>query len=274
MTYLRPHKLPLSRRKRAALGSAVFLIFLVILVQWSLPSVFPGLFTSLAVPFWRERFSIESGALRSPAELLAENAALQTELAALKLYVASSSVAMLQTENAELKALLGRASTTPSPYVLAAVLARPQWVPYDGLTIDLGRSDGVSTTSLVYAPGNVLIGRVVSVLSRTSEVALLSSPGETYNVFIGADRLPATAVGRGDGQYRAELSHGSSVAAGDFVSDPSLYDGPFGVVVSVVSGPSNPFDEILIAPPVNVSGLRWVLLQLNSPDKNLKPKSK
>jgi cell shape-determining protein MreC len=142
------------------------------------------------------------------------------------------------------------------------------------LTIDLGQSDGVSSTSLVYAPGNVLVGRVVSVLSHTSEVALLSSPGETYNVFVGENRLPATAVGRGGGQYRAELPHGSAVAAGDFVSDPSLYDGPFGVVVSTIAGPSNPFDEILIAPPVNISGLHWVLLQVNSPDKSLKPRSK
>jgi cell shape-determining protein MreC len=274
MTYLRPHKPSLSRHKRAAIGCAVFLVFLVALIQWSFPSAFPGLFTSLAVPFWRERFSIENGALRSPAELLSENAALERELVALKLEIASSSVAMLQTENAELKTLLGRASTTPSPYVLAAVLARPSAVPYDGLTIDLGSSDGVSTTSLVYAPGNVLIGRIVSVLSRTSEVALLSSPGETYNVLIGENRLPATAVGRGGGQYRAELPHGSAVAIGDFVSDPSLYDGPFGVVVSVVAGSPNPFDEILIAPPVDVSQLHWVLLQTSSTDKSLKPRSK
>lgn len=274
MTYLRPHKPPLSRHKRALIGCAVFLVFLVVLIQWSFPSVFPGFFTSLAVPFWRERFSIENGALRSPAELLSENAALQRELAALEVKTASSSVAMLETQNAELKTLLGRASTTPSPYVLAAVLARPSAVPYDGLTIDLGWNDGVSTTSLVYAPGNVLIGRIVSVLSHTSEVALLSSPGETYDILVGESRLPATAVGRGGGQYRAELPHGSAAQIGDFVSDPSLYDGPFGVVVSVVAGSPNPFDEILIAPPVDASELRWVLLQINSPDKVSKPRSK
>jgi cell shape-determining protein MreC len=154
--------------------------------------------------------------------------------------------------------LMGRASTTP--YILAAVLKHPPRAAYDELIIDAGLDAGFSVGNNVYAVGDLLIGRVFQVLGQTSKVRLFSSPGGTYPVMIGPDHAPATAIGRGGGQYAAELPRDIKVSEGDFVVVPSLNAKPFGVVTSISADPAEPFETILFAPPVNVYSLRWVLV--------------
>lgn len=220
----------------------------------------PGLFMSAAAPFWQTEFSISSGSLRSPAQLLAENESLKRRLAEIEAQVASSSIGALIQENLEFKAQLGRASSTPR--LLSAVLARPPLAPYDELVIDVGQDKKVGTTTLVYAAGGVLIGRVRESYAHTSKVTLFTSPGQSYAVNIGPSHIPAMAIGQGGGQYLAQVPHGSAVQAGDFVSDSSLNDGDFGSVVHISTDQSNPFDSVLIAPPVNVYQLRWVYLSV------------
>ena len=258
MTYLRPRKTAASSRSRLAAYSAGAAIVIVALILWRVPSFFPGLFMSVARPFWRTEFSIQSGALSSPGQLLSENESLKMQLSGLELSIASTSVEAVLQENTELMAMLGRASSTP--VVLAAVLSRPPYMPYDELIIDRGSGDGIASDTLVYSPEMVLIGRVSALYSQTSAVTLFTSSGQKYSVLIGSDHIPADAVGRGGGQYQAEVPHGSAVAVGDAVSDQSLGDRDFGVVVSVSSDPSSPFDQVIFAPPVNIYQLRWVLL--------------
>ena len=258
MTYLLPHKTAASRRLRLASISAGAAVILIVLMIWRVPSFFPGLFMSVARPFWRTEFSIQSGALGSPGQLLSENESLKRQLSDLQLSIASTSIEAILQENADLKAMLGRASTTPS--VLAAVLSRPPFMPYDELIIDRGADDGIGSGTLVYSPEMVLIGRISALYSQTSAVTLFTSPGQKYNVLIGSSNVPAVAGGRGDGQYEAQVPHGSAIQAGDIVSDSSLNDLDFGVVVSVTADPSDPFDQVLFAPPINIYQLRWVLL--------------
>ena len=149
----------------------------------------------------------------------------------------------------------------PSPYTLAAILVHPPFSVYDEFIIDAGADHGLSTTSLVYAPGGILIGRVADVMSQTSKVLLFSSPGERYEVMIGSGHAPATASGRGGGQYEAELPSNTSVSIGDFVLAPSLSDKAFGIVTSVANSPTMPFETVFFAPPVNIYQLRWVLVK-------------
>ena len=258
MTYLLPHKTAASRRARILVGAAGAAVILIALTLWLAPAFFPGLFMAVARPFWRAEFSMQSGALESPGQLLSESESLKRELSDLRLSIASTSVEATLQENIGLRAMLGRASTTP--VILAAVLSRPPFMPYDELIIDRGSDDGIGSGTLVYSPEMVLIGRVSGLYPQTSAVTLFTSPGQKYNVFIGSSDLPAVAVGRGGGQYQAQIPHGSAIAAGDIVRDPSLDDKEFGIVVSVTADPSDPFDRALFAPPVNVYRLRWVLL--------------
>lgn len=261
MIYSHRHNSPQKRLARVVGIVFAVAVLLIGLIQWRAPQLFPGLAASMARPFWRAEFAIKSGSLRSSQDLLAENESLKRELESFRLSIASTSISLLFDENAELRSILGRASTTPR--TLAAVLARPPHAPYDELIIDLGRRDGVTETTMVYAPGEVLIGRVSAVFSETSSVRLFSSSGTTYDVFIGSTNIPATAIGRGGGYYVAELPHGTAAVAGDTVSDSAgLGNGIFGNVISVSNDPSSTFDQALIAPPINIFGLRWVLLDI------------
>lgn len=260
MTYLRPHNRERTRRNRTIAVIVIVIAAVVGMTQALAPHAFPVFFNAIARPFWREKFAFESGAFRTPSQILAENEELSRQLSDLRMAYASSSIAVMENQNRELLAVFGRASTTPRQFVLGAVLAKPGTLPYDVLIVDVGREDGISTTSLVYAPGRVLIGHIKELYARSAKVVLYSSPRETYSVAIGEKRVPATAVGRGGGQYEAEVPHGSNIQAGETVVTASLYDRAFGVVVSVITDPSNPFDKILVAPPVNIFELRYVLV--------------
>lgn len=257
MTYLVRHNRPADTRRRVIIYTSGVIVVIIALFQFFMPHFLPGLWTSLARPFWRAEFSISSGTLSSQDQLLNENEELKRELA--DDAVRMQSVNALQDENTQLMTILGRASTTP--YILAAVLKRPPYSPYDELIIDIGKDHTVSTTSLVYAPGNVLIGRVTDVMSDTAKVVLLSSPGQQYQVLVGAAHTPATATGRGGGQYQAQVSRDVKVQEGDYISDPSLNDRIFGIVTTVLSDPADPFATVLFAPPVNLYQLKWVLVQ-------------
>ncbi len=280
MTYLQTHKRPYQRLKQTISLIVVFIILIIIVIQLTLPHVFPGLFTAIARPFWRTEFSIESGSLDAPEALLQEKESLLRKLSEAQVRI--DTIQAIEQENAELKVLLGRepaasalasASTTPTysktsteagkQGILAAVLKRPPFAAYDELIIDIGVDHELATTSLVYIPGDVLIGRVIDVLGTTAKVKLFSSSGESYSVFIGPTHSVATAVGRGGGQYEAQVSSDTVVEEGDFVLSSFLNDKPFGVVRAVLLDPTQPFKTILFAPPVNIYQLRWVLVKNN-----------
>jgi cell shape-determining protein MreC len=260
---------------------AAGIVIVIIAVQLLVPHFLPSIFTTIARPFWRMEFSVGSGSLDSPQALLAENESLKTQLAALN--VQQQSVQAVANDNSELLALLGRtdaspaniqsatststASSTPISYlrsipgrILAAVLVRPPIISYDELLIDIGADHGIAPGSKVYAPGNILIGSTTDILGQTSKVKLFSSPGETYSVIIGSSHIPATAVGRGGGQYQAEVPQASKINQGDTVSDSSISDAPFGIVTAVLANPADPFETVLFAQSVNIYQLRWVLV--------------
>ncbi len=236
----------------------MIVVFVIVgLFVWA-PHFFPAIFNSIARPFWRMEFSLQSGSLHSPEQLLNENENLKRQL--LDAQVRLQTIQMTEIENAEFKAMMGRASTTPR--ILSAVLKRPPFSKYDELIIDAGQDKGFSTTSTIYASGNILIGKVSDVLGETSKVTLFSSPGQKYDVLIGSQHAPATAIGRGGGQYEAQLSRDTKVVEGDIVISLSLNNKAFGIVTGVLSDPAQPFETVLFAPPVNVYQLRWVLVDV------------
>ncbi|MEK7609593.1 MAG: rod shape-determining protein MreC [Patescibacteria group bacterium] len=290
MTYLQTHNRPYRSRARVVGYTIAVLVVIIVLLQISTPHFFASIFTSLARPFWRTEFSVLSGSLRSSESLLNQNEGLKRQLTDAQ--VRLDAIQAIELENTELKSLLGRESFivesiinpsstgTSTIYVvpkysfiskmtskelesriLSAVLKRPPFLPYDGLIIDIGRDYNLSTSSLIYAVGNVLIGRVVDILPSTAKVKLFSSPGEKYEVLIGAEHIPATAIGRGGGQYEAQISRDTSVKEGDFVINSALNDKPFGIVFMVLSDPTQAFETVLFAPPVNIYQMRWVLVE-------------
>ena len=297
MTYLVNHNQPARRHKKmlASIFTAVVIVCLII-VRFA-PHFIPSIFTTIARPFWRMEFSLQSGALRSPEALLNENEDLKRQLTDLTVRMQSTSI--LEQENSDLEAMLGRtinfASSTATSTatgttttsltlsaklapktnakvktlfvqpVLSAVLAHPPFAPYDELVIDIGSDYAVTVGNNVYAPGNVLIGHISDVLSNTSKVELLSSPSNSFEVLIGSQTVTATAHGRGGGQYSAELSHDAVVQVGDLVIMPSIDRTVVGIVGAVVTDPANSFETVLFAPPASIYGLRWVMVNTSLP---------
>jgi cell shape-determining protein MreC len=257
MTYLQ------ARKKTFGTGTKVLIIGCVLVaviffgLQMIRPGIFSSFFAAVARPFWRTQFAIQADALKTPEGLLQENSDLKRKLEEADVRLATTKA--LEDENAELKSILGR-DTSP-PFILAAVLKRPPAINYDELIIDAGQDLGFKVNDYVFAPGNILLGRIVQVLSDTSKVKLFSSPGEKFEILIGANHVPAVAVGRGGGQYEAQLPRGMNISQGDIISVPSLNTKNFSEVVEVISDPAQPFETILIAPQVNVYQLKWVLVE-------------
>ncbi len=261
MTFLINSRELASRRNgRQKVAAFIFIgsVLAFAVIQWLAPHFLPALFTSIARPFWRAEFSIESGSLKSPQELLAENEALRLRLVEAEIKLMT--VGAVELENSELRTMLA-VSSSSSQFMLAPVLTRPPFAPYDEFIIDGGIDRGFSVGDKVYAPGNILIGSIADALDRTSKVILFSSPDQTHQVLIGESNTPATAVGRGGGQYSAQVSREVKVIEGDFVTNPSLNDRPFGIVNSVLNEPAEPFQTVLFASPVNLYQLRWVLVE-------------
>ena len=256
MTYIQNHN---STSKKSARGAAIIVLLLLLVIgaiRFLLPNTFAGLLTAIARPFWRVEYSISSGQLQSAEALLGANQELLRKLddADVKL----QSVSAVLADNEQLKSLMGRASTTDG--VLAAVLKKPPYAPYDELILDAGSDMGFAMGDMVYASGNVPIGKISEVLAHSSKVLLFSSPGQTFNVLVGKSNVPAAAIGRGGGQYGAELPRTIDVSEGDFVSIPSLKSNLYGTINAVISDPSQPFETILFSAPVNIYQLRWVLV--------------
>ena len=292
--YIRTSKRPGEKRNRtiAMIGSGIVIV--IILIQLISPHFLPALFTTIARPFWRMEFSVASGSLDSEASLLAQNQALKIQLQ--EVMSEDSSADMVRSQNSEILALFGRSTTSasstiltsvttatssatstltgnsfnlsdlvnPNNRVLAAILVRPPLAPYDELVVDAGADQGIAVGSRVYAPGNILIGTTTDVLGETSKVTLLSSSGQTYPVIIGASHISATAVGRGGGQYEAQVPQATVIAVGDLVSDTSFSDGTFGKVTAILNNPTDPFETVLFSAPINIYQLRFVLVDTSN----------
>jgi len=240
-------------------GILIFIIAIVVIRFFS-PQLFPNLFTAIARPFWRIEFSLLNGQLRSTESLLSEKEDLIRKLEVANLRTQTASIIMI--ENDQLKSLMGRASSTDM--ILSAVLRMPPNAPYDELLIDAGTDYDFKVDNMIYAAENVPVGKIVEVLSHSSKVRLFSSPGQKFEVLIGNNRIRATALGRGGGQYEAELPRDSVIAEGDSVSIPSLTTNLYGVVDKVISDPSDPFETILFSAPIDLYKIRWVLVDTRS----------
>lgn len=255
MIYLKEHKN--NRKRKIVILFIIFVFSIFILVQIFLPHLLSAIFITVASPFWRAGFSIESGSLLSREELLKKNEELKIKLE--ETLARIDSVEYLEFENRELKKIFDSTSTSSS-YILSAVIKKPPLVSYDEYIIDVGRDKDISTTSVIYSIGDVPIGKVEEVFGNISKVVLFSSFGQKQEVIIGEQNIPSVAIGKGGGQYEVELPKGLNIKEGDFVLSATYKGKPMGRVVSIDSDNTLPFQKIYFSAPINIYQLRWVLV--------------
>ncbi len=166
----------------------------------------------------------------------------------------------IEKENAELRALMTQATSTPT--LLAGVVARPPYSPYDSLVIDQGEQDGVVENAPVYYGSGRTLGYVRKVFDNYALVTLLSSPEVESTVYVFGANVFTTAYGEGGGVIRLSIPQGVRVTEGDVVVLPSLDGGVVGAVSSVQSIPTEPEQHAYVVLEVPMQSIRVVRVAL------------
>jgi cell shape-determining protein MreC len=160
-------------------------------------------------------------------------------------------------ENARLKEILGRKKENLSLF-LASILAKPNQSPYDTLVIDAGAKQGLREGSLVFAFGDLPIGRVGLVYDNSAKVILFSSAGEKTQAIISGQDVFMELVGRGGGNFEMILPRDFVIKKGDQVVMPGASTYLLAIAETTISDPRDPFLKALLVSPVNMQALKFV----------------
>lgn len=163
----------------------------------------------------------------------------------------------LANENQNLKELLGRLGENHH-YILGTILAKPNITLFDTLVLDIGEDKGVSVGDLVFAYGNIPLGKVSEVYAKTSKVTLFTNPGEKTNAVISSTNTYIDLIGRGGGNFEIILPRDFTLAEGENVLLPDLNNYLIAKVVSVISDARDSYQKALLISPVNIQELKFV----------------
>ncbi len=197
---------------------------------------------------------------RDKSNLEGENEALRRKLGEQNAMMSDHDT--LTKENSELKEALGRKSENDS-LVLSAILSKPNRSPYDTLVIDAGTSEEVESGDLVFAAGNVPIGRVKEVYPFSSKVVLFSTSREKTEVVLSEENVFIEIIGRGGGNFEMVLPRESDIQKGAEVALPGIRPYVVGIVETVISDPRDAFAKALLVSPVNIYELKFVQVKIN-----------
>jgi cell shape-determining protein MreC len=260
MTYLKPDNRRKNKRARFYIVVGVCLVILILL------SVFaPHLFSPIIQAVDRPVSSASSGIGGGLADFLAffrTKAGLEQENANLESDLAADQAVIVERDfyEDEASTLLDLASSSPANFVIAPIISKPGFSPYDTFVIGIGSHDDVKAGQAVLTDKTTVIGRVSSAEGGSATVILASSPGESTSVLVGSTSIETTATGLGGGNFQIKLPRSVTVKVGDFVSLASSPQEMFGVIGSVEAGPSDSFETALFRSPINVNALRFVFV--------------
>ncbi len=259
-----------NTKRNILIAFFVLMVLVSVFYFWS-GAIFYGISTAahyVSEPLWKAGNRVTNTAssygalLDSKGTLEERNDELEREIEELRLKLLSKN--LLLQENKELKATLGRVSSRE--VVLAAVLAKPNNSPYDTLIIDVGKDKGIEKGDKVLVAGEIVIGTIGEVYAHSSKVELYSSPGLTHNVTVREGTIPATAYGKGAGNFEITLPRDVPIALDDVVTIPDTDIIVLGSILHVEKDPNSPFQTIFVKSPVNFSELRWVEVVTSSPE--------
>ena len=201
------------------------------------------------------------GSFSFKKNLIKENESLRSQLNENNLQMQNYNNVL--DENIKLKEILDRKNEKIS-LILGAILAKPGVNPYDTLLIDIGEDHNLKIGDLVFARGNVPIGRVHDVYMNTSNVVLFSSSGEKTEVVSSGTSLGKGGeafmqiIGRGGGNFEMILPRDLNIPKGTTFSLPGINSDVVAVVNSTLSDPRDSFAKALLSSPVNVQELKFV----------------
>jgi cell shape-determining protein MreC len=163
-------------------------------------------------------------------------------------------------ENDGLKEILGR-KNEKVPMVLGAILSKPNQSIYDTLVVDVGTKQGIKVGDIVFALGNVPIGRVSFISPNSSKVILFSNAGEKTQALISGKNIFMEIIGRGGGNFEMILPRDFTLQKGDQVVLPGINPYVLAIVQTIISDSRDPFNKALLTSPVNIQELKFVEIE-------------
>jgi cell shape-determining protein MreC len=194
-----------------------------------------------------------SGGLSTRASLARENQALRSELA---LHIEENARYNAVIEENEVLHTLAALAGEEGAGVSARVLTSYRTSPYGTFTINAGEREGVAEGNVVLTPGGFILGSVTNVDAFSATVESLFAPGKETDFIVGDSAF--TAIGRGGGNTKAEISREAAVAEGMFATAPAYGGRTAGLVGHIEIASSSATQTLFIRIPVNLATLKFV----------------
>ena len=253
-----------KKAQRTKFFKIAFCVIILIILFYFRSGIFNG-FSYMAGGLFRpililgnnvgEKFGNLSAYFISKNSLYLQNQNFQAQLNEEEMRMANYN--SISDENIGLKEILGRKDPKIN-MILAVILSKPNQSIYDTLIIDAGIKQGLQTGNVVFALGNVPIGRIAEVYPNSSKVVLFSNAGEKTQVVITGNNIFMEIIGRGGGNFEMILPRDLTLQKGDQVVLPGINPYVLAVVETVISDPRNPFTKALLSSPANIQELKFV----------------
>ncbi len=262
MSYLLDRKN--KRKKIAFVASAI--IFLGVFLYFRAP-IFSFL-SAISQQVFKPAIYLKNNLARSFSgwgAVFSSKRSLSAEIDALKLQLLENEARTenynsILDENERLKEILDRASNNKN-FLLSAILSKPNKSPYDTMLVDAGGDLGVKEGDLVFALGNIPVGRVAEVYSESSKVILFSTSGEKTEVLVDGRNTFIEIIGRGGGNFEMVLPRDFELSKDSTVSLPGITPYTVAAVKAIVSDPRDSFTKALLVSPVNMHDIKFVQIR-------------
>ena len=247
--------------KRKQVFQVIFLSVLVIAIGMLVPRIFSGLAAVIMYPIHSTNTWLAESSSLIPV-FIRDRQSLENEIESLKnqiVVISGSDVTQqrLLEENNRLRQLLGANTETR---VAAAVIARPDELPYDLLQVDRGSTHGVEIGAPVFIGEDIVIGLVIHTAPTYSFVELITTPDFQATAFISGPNVVATLEGMGGGVARVRVPQGVPLAVGNLVYLPSIEPSVFGRISHIENRPTQPEQYGYISPDTSIYSLYHVTI--------------
>jgi rod shape-determining protein MreC len=220
------------------------------------------------LPFYASRWVGRS--FNDRTELLEENDRLKRQQ--INFNVRLQKLAMLEAENARLRAIL-ESSAKVADRVLIAEILSVDLDPYrHRFAIDKGLTDGVYVGQALLDAGGV-VGQVIRAEPLSSEAVFISDADHALPIRVNRNGLRTLALGTGNLRQLQlpYLPNNADIEAGDLLVSSGLGEAfpagyPVAEVTLVERMPGEPFARILAVPTASLDRDREVLLVWPDPD--------
>lgn len=195
-------------------------------------------------------FSSKSSLIKENAELKDQNMSLQLQ---------TQDYQNILNENQELKGMAGGSKER----ILARILSKPPYSPFDTLVIQAGSAEGIAPGNKIYLSDTIVIGVVTDVTIHTSLVTLFSSSDQKITGEDVRTGVSYEIVGRGGSNLSITVPKEADILWGDTIVYPGISPEVIGTVYYIDTNSQTSFKTAYLRVPANISTSKWVFVGKN-----------